>query len=170
MVNLDQKIEKVINFLEKHKEDRAVMAHLKRGLSEATQSRAWPHMARAGCRLENPRERGIYAVVMGTYAKHPCVIDKGNIGDTLRGVVDGKGSQEGLATFDQRFRRVLECDHAPEVCEFLPGVIHAAARTRNIQAVNYRQLFKDLWYWGELTKLQWAGAYWTTPNKKEEDI
>lgn len=159
---MDEKVKgRAENFLaelEKHKEDRGMMADLRRGFSETTENRAWPYVAR-WCDLTNDRQRIIYQTVAAAYAYHPVVSEKGNMGHVFHDLAGGEGrGEEGLRTFDGRFRRFLACDSVQEVCQHLPGVIRAVAQKKI--PVNYSRLFNDLWYWGERVKVNWAGAYW----------
>jgi CRISPR type I-E-associated protein CasB/Cse2 len=150
----------LLEYLESHKEDRGVMADLRRGFSEATADRTWPYLA-SWCDLTNDRSRTIYQTVMASYAHHPHTADQGNMGTVLRQIALGAGGgQEGLKTFDARFRRLLICDTSTEVCQQIGRVIRAAAQKG--VPINYTELFTDLWYWGERVKLRWASAYWGT--------
>jgi CRISPR type I-E-associated protein CasB/Cse2 len=163
---MEEKAKNLLKFLESRKEDRRLMADLRRGLSEATASRAWPHVAE-WCDLAADYQRTIFQTVMAAYAHHPSHTDKGNMGHVMRRIAmgDGKG-EEGLNTFDSRFRRFLTCNSAQEVCQHLKGVIRAAAQKG--LAINYIQLIKDLWYWGERVKIRWASAYWGSDTEGGE--
>ncbi|RLB95739.1 MAG: type I-E CRISPR-associated protein Cse2/CasB [Deltaproteobacteria bacterium] len=155
---MDEKAKRLLKFLKEHKEDRGMMADLRRGFSEATEDRAWPYVAR-WCDLTNDRERIIYQTVMAAYAHHPEVSEKGNMGHVLRSLAMGDGrGEDGLKTFDGRFRRLLTCNSAQEACQHLIGIIRAVAQ-KEIR-INYICLLKDLWYWGKRVKLSWASAYW----------
>lgn len=68
--------------------------------------------------------------------------------------------EDGLRSFEARFRRFLTCGSAEDVCRRLSGVVHAA-KQRGIP-INYAQLFKDLWYFGDgaRAKVFWAAAYY----------
>ena len=156
----------LLEYLESHKEDRGMMADLRRGFSEATSDRTWPYVA-SWCDLANDRMRTIYQTVMASYAYHPLVTDEGNMGRVMRQIAIGHGgSQEGLKTFDARFRRILTCDSSTEVCQQIGRVIRAAAQ-KGIP-INYTELFKDLWYWGERVKLRWGSAYWGSATEGGE--
>jgi len=70
---------------------------------------------------------------------------------------DGKG-KDGLASYEARFRRLLTASSPEELCGFLPGIIKTA-ETKGI-GVNFYQLYKDLWYWNNRIKVDWASEYW----------
>lgn len=157
---MEQKAENLMTYLQEHKENRGMMADLKRGFNTASEDRAWPYVA-TWCDLTSDRQRTIYQTIMAAYAHHPEVGNHGNMGHVLRTIAMGDNrGEKGLKTFDGVFRRLLTCDSAEQVCVRIRGVIRAAAQ-KSIR-INYAQLFKDLWYWGERTKLQWASAYWGT--------
>ena len=87
------------------------------------------------------------------------------MGTVLRALATGGGrGAEGLATFDARFRRLLACDSATEVCDHLAGVLRAAER--NAVAVNFARLFYDLQTWGDRVKVRWATQYWGMPAEE----
>jgi hypothetical protein len=56
---------------------------------------------------------------------------------------------------------LLACDSRDEICLH---VRHAVRLAKSKDApVNYRQLFVDLWWWNDGTKVEWAMAYWQVP-------
>jgi CRISPR type I-E-associated protein CasB/Cse2 len=162
---LDRKISELMTFLYSQKELRGVMADLKRGFNEDTQSRAWAHIAQF-CDLRNNRERVIVQLISAGFATCKESGEIGNLGGSMRKIAtgDGKG-MDGLATYEARFRRLLSASSTEELCDFLPGII----KTANVKGVgiNFYQLYKDLTYWGECTKIEWAAEYWG--RKKQTD-
>lgn len=176
---MDENRKKIINFLaylKKHAEDRGLMANLRQGFNFNSDSerRAWPHIA-VRCDLTKSRERTVWATIGAAFATlKGDMTNTGNLGSTLRQIalVGASGSaQDALKSFDARFRRLLTCDTAEEVCARLPGIIRAA-KDKGI-GVNLEKLFCDLIYWHEHVKLHWAGAYWgasaETPDEKSEE-
>ena len=67
MANLDERAAAFVASLQARREDRGLMANLRRGFSEATADRAWPYLAR-WCNLENRRERTIFQTVAASFA------------------------------------------------------------------------------------------------------
>ncbi|MGR3219374.1 MAG: type I-E CRISPR-associated protein Cse2/CasB [Candidatus Anammoxibacter sp.] len=169
---VDKSIERLMSALDNHKarDDRGVMADLKRGFSENTADRSWPYLAKWGCNITNDRERQTFQLVSASYAlTKSCNIDKYNMGDVCRTLAMGdshneKEKEKGLKSFDARFRRLLTCSSRDELCKHLVGVIRAAA-VKDI-AINFRQLFKDLWYWPGNVKLYWAEHYWKSEGEE----
>lgn len=163
---LDQKVSALMKFLYSVREDRGVMADLRRGFSEDTQQRAWPHIAKF-CDLRKDRERKIVKLVSAGFAIHKDSAKTGNMGDTMRKIAMGNGSGiEGLSSYESRFRRLLSAQAADELCEFLPGIIKTA-EVKGV-GINFYQLYKDLWYWNEHIKVDWAAAYWGTTGKGDD--
>jgi CRISPR type I-E-associated protein CasB/Cse2 len=162
-------IDRFLEFLKEHTDDRGIMADLRHGLSEKTQDRAWPHLARNGCNLENEKERKVMMLIGSGYAMLKKTADSGNMGDTLRRIAQGqdKGDKEkGLKTFEGRFRRLLSCRTAAELCDRLSGILKAAER-KDVD-VNLKQLFWDLVKWDNPdrdVKVKWASHYWGTKDK-----
>lgn len=151
-------VERFLGYLTTQVEDRGVMADLRHGLSRATEYRAWPHIA-PWCRLDDERERRIWLTTAAGFAIHQRTAESGNMGTVLRFIAMGDGrGDEGLKTFDARFRRLLACSSAAEVCGHLAGILRAAERKG--VPVNFAQLFTDLKYWGDRVKVRWATEYW----------
>jgi CRISPR type I-E-associated protein CasB/Cse2 len=156
--------DRFITYLRSRLDDRGFLADLRRGFSEATADRAWPHIA-PWCNLTKERERTIFQTVGAAFATQPDTAEQGNMGHVMHRIAVGDGSvQDGLATFDSRFRRFLSCTSAQQVCARLPGIIRTAA-TKNIP-INHSQLLNDLWYWNERTRIEWAAAYWKTEREE----
>jgi CRISPR type I-E-associated protein CasB/Cse2 len=63
-----------------------------------------------------------------------------------------------------RFRRLLACADCDEICKHVRHAIRLAESAKpQAVNVNYRQLFVDLWWWNDYTKIAWAKAYWHVP-------
>jgi CRISPR system Cascade subunit CasB len=151
----------VLAYLRQLKNDRGAMADLRCALNPAKLPRAWPLLARIGG-IGNPRVE----TVAGLFAYHPDECHSGNLGTTCLRLARLNES------FDARFRRLLACDRE-EICERLRPVI-LAAKAKSI-ALNYEELFADLYYWSNDVKARWAREYWgateaeeTTPAASEE--
>ena len=165
MANLNERATAFVADLQARREDRGLMADLRRGLSKATASRSWPYIAQ-WCNLKNDRQRTIFQTVAASFAFNPNTTSEGNMGTTMRQLATGDGREaDGLKTFEARFRRFLSCDTFSEVCERLPTVIRTT-RAKGV-VINHEELFKDLHYWGDRVKIRWAHAYWSDVQKEE---
>lgn len=152
--------------------DRGALADLRRGFSEATENRAWPYLAE-WCDLRKERDRRIWQTVAAGFATLEKTVTAGNMGATLRAIAIGnrKDRKEALKSFDGRFRRLLTCHTAEDVCERLPGILRAAKQKEKDVDVDFRQLFWDLVCWSgdkRDVKVEWAAAYWGAREKDEE--
>jgi len=144
------------------RQDRGVLARLQRGLSETTRQEAWTVLGpwfgptAVGC--------PVYETVAGCFALHPIVPAPhiGNFGETLSKAMGDKMREEKEA--HTRFRRLLACADCDEICKYVRHAIRLAksAKPQTVN-VNYRQLFVDLWWWNDYTKIAWAKAYWHVP-------
>ncbi|MEI6057055.1 MAG: type I-E CRISPR-associated protein Cse2/CasB [Lentisphaerota bacterium] len=156
------KINDLMKFLYSNKEDRGVMADLRRGLSETTQNRAWPHISQF-CDLCNKRERTIVQLIAAGFAIHgSSSSENANLGSVMRKIASGDGrGEDGLKTFESRFRRLLSASSSEELCDFLPGIIRTA-ETKGV-SINFYKLYKDLidWDWDDNVKINWAASFWT---------
>jgi CRISPR type I-E-associated protein CasB/Cse2 len=159
-------IEPFLDYLTTQVKDRGVMADLRHGLSRATEYRAWPHIAPWCREFDDDRERRIWLTTAAGFAIHQRTAVSGNMGTVLRSLATGDGrGEKGLETFDARFRRLLACSSAFEVCDHVAGVLRAAERKG--VPVNFARLFTDLKNWGEKVKVRWATEYWIRPVEDE---
>lgn len=152
-------------------ENRSALADLRHGVADATASRAWPHIA-PFCDLRNKNNLPAFAVVGAGFADHrETSANAGNFGNTLRRIAIERKDNGGdaLESFAARFRRLLTCNTAAELCTHLPSILRAAAR-RGIP-VNYELLLQDLLNWNagsDDIKLRWAEAYWGGPTEARQ--
>lgn len=105
----------------------------------------------------------VYETVAGCFSLHPVVLapNIGNFGDTMREVMGDKMREEKET--HTRFRRLLACSDGHEICEHVRHAIRLTKSRPDPVSVNYRQLFTDLWWWNDWTKIAWAKAYWKVP-------
>jgi CRISPR type I-E-associated protein CasB/Cse2 len=163
---LEQRAVELVEQLNQLRDDRGAMAGLRRGLSPATEDRAWPWIAR-WCDITNERQRTIHVAVAAAFATHPESAGQSNMGAVMRDIAQrNQKGDDGLKTFEAHFRRFLNCHSAQEVCERLPGIVRMA-KQQNIP-IDYRQLFLDLCYWGDRVKIRWAAAYWGEPKSENQ--
>jgi len=103
----------------------------------------------------------VFETVAGCFALYP--FEKapaiGNFGETMRAVMGDKMRDEKEQ--HTRFRRLLACDSQDEICHHVRHAVRLAKSKDT--ALNYRELFMDLWWWNDHTKVEWAKAYWQVP-------
>ncbi len=169
-----ERADRLVTLLEQwhERQDRGMLARLRRGLSETTQQEAWTVLGpRFGpIAVGNP----VYETVAGCFALHPVKWEpvddpkaeaRRNFGWTFREVrlseEDGKKKMRDEKEPHARFRRLLACSNSDEICQHVRHAIRLA-KSKGKQ-VNYRKLFEDLWWWNDYTKIAWAKAYWSVP-------
>lgn len=148
----------LIEGLRKYKEDRGMMANLRCVLVETKKHRAWPVLNRLGIAVNNE----ISAYLAGLYATHPEETDKGNMGATCL-LMDLERNEKStkdnkLTTMERRFQHLLAAEKGPELCHRVLRMI-LRAKAEGVR-INYGQLEKDLYFWGDRTKTDWAASFW----------
>ncbi|MBA3028751.1 MAG: type I-E CRISPR-associated protein Cse2/CasB [Desulfobacterium sp.] len=148
----------VIERLRQYKEDRGMMANLRCILVETKKHRAWPVLNRLGLAINDE----VPAYVAGLYATHPEETDKGNLGATClildRERHEKPNKDKKLTTVERRFQHLLAAEKGPELCQrVLRMVLRAKAEGVRI---NFGQLERDLYFWGDRTKTEWAASFW----------
>ncbi|MCS7238438.1 MAG: type I-E CRISPR-associated protein Cse2/CasB [Thermoguttaceae bacterium] len=171
-VTLSPRVQRFIDWLQSNKEDRGVMANLRRALSEATEHYAWPHLAHF-CDLANDNERTIFETVAACFAFHPELTTEGNLGTTLRQIALAQrpaeqSPNEAIEHFERRFSRLITATTVDELCQQLRSIIQLA-KSQAIP-VNYGQLLEDLLNWEsswQQIRVEWAAAYYGPPAETE---
>ncbi len=157
------------------RDDRGLLANVRRGFSESTEIRAYPYVA-PYCDLSDARERRIVLTVAAGFATlAPAGLARnncGNMGATLRRLALSGTSEkpdDALSTFEARFRRLLTCQSTGELCEHLATVFRAAANQES--PVDFKQLYWDLVDWERRerrdVRVAWAKGYWGVANEAE---
>ncbi len=160
-----------VDWLESRRDDRAIMAELRRGFSPGTEHYVWKHLA-PWCELASRKSRTIYTAVAACYAFHPECTAEGNLGTTLRRIAQSLGSpgEDTQKAFEGRLRRLLACVRSVEVCRHLRQIIGLASQ--HGIPINYRQLLKDLLVWDkdpDRIKVSWAAEYWRKQKEPSDD-
>ena len=142
-----------IRFLKKtaKTDNRGVLADLRRGFSDATAIRVWPHIGKF-CGSET--ERLVFRTVAACYATNPLndADNKSNFGTSARKL------KAAFPTFETTFQRLLNCRRREDVCKRLQGVA-LAMKAKNV-AVNWKRLTWDLLCWNNRVKARWAEEFW----------
>lgn len=182
-----------------NRDDRRFLAALRRGMSITTQEQAWPLVVPWCADFEDEAKRKIWCLVGGAAA----LLLPANLGTTeavslgrvmaqiVRGnqtcrVVDQEAAlqeekdqapkEKGIASYETRFRRILNSPSSCDLCDLVVGVIRTAER-HSVQ-VNLIDLLYDLLSWDDATKreairLRWAQDFYqlvehlSTPTEVE---
>lgn len=159
---------RIMNRLERHKENRGLMANLRCVLVENKRHRAWPALNRIGVAINDLE----LAYVAGLFATHPESIADGNLGTTCRAVAqrrDEKGNKdEKMTPIERRFLHLLSAEKGELLSRVRRMVLMAKAEGL---PVNYEKLAEDLKYWNDRVKTDWAVAFWAQGSAliSEED-
>jgi hypothetical protein len=135
-------------------EDRGAMADLRCAWSKARRSRAWPWLGRAGL-IGDP----VAETVAGAFGYHPAPGGESNFGNACEEL-----SREHAGA-EQRFARLLDADRAGACLLVRPLIL--ALRSFGIP-LDHRQLYIDLWLWGDETRARWARAFWVPEAARPE--
>lgn len=145
-----EKAVRFLSYLQRYRQDRGAMAHLRGGLSETRRPNAWPLLAGFPDAIGSPA----FETVAGLWAGGADLsTDGGDVGDTMAALMKTNSSFEG------RFKRFLTCDR-DEIAAHVAPAVHAA-QAKGL-GVNYTQLLSDLIYWGDEVKVRWARSFWGT--------
>ena len=149
----------LMNRLHRHRENRGLMASLRCTLVETKKHRAWPALHRLGIRIDDE----VSACVAGLFATHPENTETGNLGDTCKAIERHRGGQTNsdgpLSATERRFQYLLAADGLTEAVERVQRIVFMAKA--NGIPVNYGALQRDLRFWGNRVKAEWAAAFWT---------
>lgn len=153
----------VVSRLLEMKDDKGAMAELRCLLNPNLKHRGWQIVGQMGGigNFETETMAGLFAL----HRIHSSENNK-NVGSSCRILRNKeKSDADGKNPLDVRFRRLLAADR-----EELPSLLQSMFRRleRENIPVNYVQLFKDLRYWGDNVKKQWAKEYWTNQQTGEE--
>ena len=154
-----------VTYLESLRQDRAALAHLRRGLGRppGTVVDLFPYVAR-WVPAQAPRAlEEAYYTLAALFAAHPLEGGEGNMGDHFRRVV--QAHDERAAAVERRFS-VLLAAH-PDDLGF--NLRQAASYLRSSGVpVNWHQLFADMRQWSHperFVQRRWARSFWgATPT------
>lgn len=157
----EQRKHPFVDYLEKHAEDRAMLAELRRGLGRAPGETPgmFPYLVpfvRASYEEDN-----LY-LIASLFALHPVSTDSGNMGSHLHQYVQTVG--DGTAT-ERRFVQLLNL-HRDSLASPLRQHI-SMLKAKDIP-VNWHQLLHDLTHWGHdarFVQKRWASQFWRSSDK-----
>ena len=163
----------LLDFLQRNKQNKGILASLRRGLSSTTEIYAWPLLAKFKG-IGNSQNARAVRTVAGLFAYHPLVCTDGNMGTTCRELCgdnekpweciekDGVPTQPG--PMSRKFSHLLAAD-VDEICDRVARIV-LYAKSKEIP-INYCALEEDLKKW-PYAREKWASAFWA-PEKKDEE-
>ncbi len=164
-------IPKLIEYLERCRDNRGRMAALRSLLNRNLRARGWRAIAPVNGIGDLTKE-----TVAGLYAIHPLHESQENytFGTACRKLATASSKQgeprELTETpFDRQFQQLLISDRE-SLCVRLVRVIRRMKAEKI--PVNYANLAADLIYWGDSVRERWAQQYWTpvTLQKGAENV
>ncbi|MFA5117586.1 MAG: type I-E CRISPR-associated protein Cse2/CasB [Candidatus Omnitrophota bacterium] len=163
--------ERLLEFLRKNSEDRAVLANLRCALKETQKHRAWPVLARFGGIDDHTKkydhEAKVIQTVAGLFGVYSQNDSRRDFGLSCRDLMrdDEKLSDpKDVGPVAKRFQYLLASERE-EICDRVIRFV-LRMKAQNI-AVNYDDLFDGLLYWGDKIKTKWAGSFWNVSGLEE---
>ncbi|HCL57919.1 MAG TPA: type I-E CRISPR-associated protein Cse2/CasB [Spirochaetia bacterium] len=163
----------LMEYLEKIRENRGIMADLRCALADSKKHRAYPYLGYLKGIGEDFKARSVQ-VLAGLYATHPPKSDKpveGNMGTVCYKMLsddERKDYSKNPDPVSKRFQHLLAAKEE-EIFDRLIRLVNYA-KSKEIP-VNYPQIEQDLKDWeyqSERVKTRWAKSFWA-PNVKEEE-
>jgi CRISPR system Cascade subunit CasB len=149
----------LIERLQKHKDNRGMMANLRCVLVDNKKHRAWPALNRLGVKINDDDS----AFVSGLFATHPDETSTGNFGATCKVIEQRRGEKQSddnkLTPTERRFQHMLSAEKGNELNNRVRHMV-LMAKSQGVP-INYAKLETDLKYWNDRTKTEWATAFWT---------
>ncbi len=149
-----------ITYLESLRDDRAALAHLRRGLGRppGTVVDMFPYVAR-WVPPEAPRAvEETHYLVAAFFASHPAPGGTGNLGDCFRRVV--RDDERSAPAVERRFAALLAAH--PDDLDFYLRQAVSFLRTKEMP-IDWHQLYQDVRWWGDPAKRvqrNWARSFW----------
>ena len=170
--------EALFAYLDRHRDDRGLMAALRCAIVPAKRHQAWPLLARfGGLHPDEHRARAVQ-MIAGYYALHPPSSDASakakDLGDLCRHLLGDEErakleSAEGVGPISRRFQHLLAADGEEVFDRVLRFVLRAKAEGI---AIDYVRLYNDLWQWqyyADSVRVRWARSFWA-PDAQEPQV
>lgn len=156
--------------LEKMKEERGIMASLRRVQLDRQDTRAFDAYQRLGV-VHNEVGRAI-AVLYAVQAAHEDTGGKLNFGGSCHRLTANHArfprDEKGKSSFDARFRRIIACRDRDELATRLRQVL-PLLKQEGI-GLDYVRLYRDLLAWdfnADDVRWRWSQFYWGGPVEPE---
>jgi len=150
----------LVDFLEKNREDRGMMANLRRGLGKTpgTAIDMLPYVCRFLSEKERRETQEAKFLIASLFAWHPVSTDTANMGRHYKNIWLAFRKSESV---EQRFRALLN-SHLNSLPYQLRQAI-SLAKSKEIP-INWHQLYSDVINWGHSEKFvqkNWAQSFWS---------
>jgi len=140
------------------RDDRGFFANLRCYLVKSKRQKAWPALNRLNIIIGDDNSGYLAA----WYATHPEESQEGNLGTACRLIRFKRGEvqskDEKLSPMERRFQQLLGSEKGDELRDRITRVI-LLSKSQGIP-INYEQLERDMSYWNDRTKTEWAQEFW----------
>lgn len=159
-----------VTYLESLREDRAALAHLRRGLGRplGTVVDMFPYVAR-WVPPDAPRAlEDSYYLIAALFALHPDAGGTGNVGDHFRRVV--REDEQSATAVERRFTALLAAH--PNDLDFYLRQAVSYLRSKEVP-VNWHQLCADVRWWAHpehRVQRRWARSFWGYSPDSEPSV
>ncbi len=149
-----------VTYLESLRENRAALAHLRRGLGQplGTVADMFPYVA-PWVPHDAPRAvEDAHYLLAALFASHPAGGGSGNLGDHFRRVVSDDPA--GAAAVERRFTALLAAH--PDDLDFYLRQAISFLRSKGVP-IDWHQLHADIRWWGHperRVQRRWARSFW----------
>ena len=159
MTKNQEKSNPFIEFLLSKKDDRGVLAALRRGLGQAPGQSPdmYPYVIHFLPEKPYPTLESAYYLTASLFAFHPLNTSAGNLGDHMTATIRSEGERQSV---ERRFTNLLKA-HVDDLRVYLRQSI-GILKSREIP-VNWNQLLNDLIYWDHpqlFVQQKWAKSFW----------
>ena len=155
----------VAELISRCRSDTAFRAAMRRADNPRTAAFAWPHLVK-WCDLGKEYERLPFALVAAAVARElPEHDGDKDIGQLFRSCCTGPDDTERE---QRRFRRLIGCDNAVELCEVLRPVL-SYLQSKVPGRICYAKVLADILYFGEKVKLRWADHFFGNGTELEQE-
>lgn len=173
--NTESKEDKFIQYiLTICEQNRGVAARLTRADNPNTEYQSWEQLG-PWIDLNNSYQRLPYASVAAAIARSKTRINgELGLGKALALAYAGQASSDSSDQAKARLRRLVACADIIEVCRVLRPIL-TLITSKVSQPLDYARLLRELIYFSERTKLNWAQDFYgqrvidTQANQQQED-
>ena len=159
--------DKFIQFLEDNRDNRQLMASLRRGLAQP-RSVEVSRVVQQWLSEDSPHwlEDVYYSIAPLFALHHNDITETGNMGSHFRDMCDDPNDPP--SNIERRFMQLLACD-ANDLDDLLRQAV-SLLKSKSV-AVNWQRLFNDMGWWKqsadsrERVRLEWSRKFWRT-NKQ----
>jgi CRISPR system Cascade subunit CasB len=148
-----------VEYLIKQKDNRGMLASLRRGLGQpaGTVADMYPYVVPWLPLKTNQLVESAYYLLASLFAAHPSICTNGNMGAHMRAAIRNEGNEQAT---ERRFVALLS-SHPEDLPVHLRQAI-SYLRSKE-QPVNWNQLLDDLLHWDHPDRYiqkRWAGSFW----------